>query len=67
MTEITKDQQSDFLYDTAIEDLYLGCPTPWDRDILSTSPLPNDVAEPFFTQAVNIRDVMNITFFSLSG
>ena len=56
-----------YLLQDAIENLYNDTLAPWDREVLVDSPLPNDVMDPFFTQNTNTRDLMNITFFSLSG
>lgn len=59
--------RDDFMLQDAIQDLYSGFLTSWDRELLVESFLPNDVTDPFFSQETNPGDLMNITFFSLSG
>ena len=56
-----------FMKKNALLDLYAGCVTPWDRNILSDMALPSDVVDPFASQVVDPIAAMNITFVSLKG
>ena len=51
----------------ALLDLYAGCVTPWDRNILSDMALPSDVVDPFASQDTDPIAIMNLTFVSLKG
>lgn len=43
---------SDQMYTNALSDLQRGCLMPWDRQLLSSEPLPESVIEPFTSQEV---------------
>ena len=56
-----------FMKKNALLDLYAGCVTPWDRNILSDMGLPSDVVDPFASQDTDPLSIMNLTFVSLKG
>ena len=56
-----------FMKKNALLDLYAGCVTPWDRNILSDMGLPSDVVDPFASQDTDPIAIMNLTFVSLKG
>ena len=61
------DLSRNFMRKNALLDLYAGCVTPWDRNILSDMGLPSDVVDPFASQDTDPIAIMNLTFVSLKG
>ena len=64
---VMSDLSRNFMRKNALLDLYAGCVTPWDRNILSDMGLPSDVVDPFASQDSDPIAIMNLTFVSLKG
>ena len=51
------------IYRDALLGLMNGCLMPWDKDILSGSPLPSSVIEPYMAKEIpNVRESMRLTY-----
>lgn len=50
-----------------LQDLYSGCVSALDREILSKTPLPSDMVDPFASEEVDPLQMMNLTCVSLSS
>jgi len=51
------------IYRDALLGLMNGCLMPWDKDILSESPLPSSVIEPYMAQEIpDVRESMRLTY-----
>ncbi|MBQ6520859.1 MAG: hypothetical protein IJI14_19305 [Anaerolineaceae bacterium] len=53
----------DMFYRNALIGLMNGCLMPWDKDVLSDTPLPSSVIEPYMAKEVpDVRESMRLTY-----
>lgn len=64
---LMNDPEMDMMYENALQALYAGNVMPFDRQILSRSPLPNDAVDPFSEQDVDPKEIMQFAYKSLSA
>ena len=55
------------MYQNALQSLYSGCVLPVDREILSLSPLPESVVDPFAAQDCDPIQIMRMTHNALTS
>ncbi|MBQ6518073.1 MAG: hypothetical protein IJI14_05090 [Anaerolineaceae bacterium] len=57
----------DMFYRNALMGLMNGCLMPWDKDILSDTPLPSSVIEPYMAKEVpDVRESMRLTYETMA-
>ena len=66
MNNVQNHHIHDFMYMNALQDLHAGCVNDIDKQVLSYSPLPDTVIDPYLSQQVPSNDVMDLTYNSLS-
>ena len=66
MNNVQNHHIHDLLYMDALQDMHAGCVNDIDKQVLSYSPLPDTVIDPYLSQQVPSNDVMDLTYNSLS-
>ena len=61
------DPMLNIFYQNALQSLYSGCVTPADREVLSNSPLPAGIIEPFAAEESDPLQIMKMTFSALTA
>ena len=66
MAAATHDSFYDMMYENALLSLAAGHPLPCDQEILSFSPLPNNLTEPYAAQEADIRQTMTMAYKAMA-